>query len=239
MKKLSSIFLIFILCIFSSTMLVGCKKGKELTTDMISLSNTSYIYDGTEKKPSVIVKVDDKEINNTNYIVEYSNNIEIGEATVTITATNNSKIIYGSASITFEIVASSKPFSKHTEKAPVIENIVKATVGNDGSYDSVVYCDICGTEISRTPNKINKINESDIVLESGNYTYNGQEFTPSLTITNLVLDRDYTITYVNNVNAGTASVKITFKGNYAGEYTKNFVINAVKVEKPVITGTYT
>ncbi|MBQ8424726.1 MAG: hypothetical protein IJX17_01740, partial [Clostridia bacterium] len=128
---------------------------------------------------------------------------------------------------------------KHTEKAPVIENIVKATVGNDGSYDSVVYCDICGTEISRTPNKINKINESDIVLESGNYTYNGQEFTPSITITNLVLDRDYTITYVNNVNAGTASVKITFKGNYAGEYTKNFVINAVKVEKPVITGTYT
>ncbi len=38
----------------------------------------------------------------------------------------------------------------HTPKAPVEENRVEAVCGVAGSYDSVVYCDVCGAEISRT-----------------------------------------------------------------------------------------
>ena len=42
--------------------------------------------------------------------------------------------------------------------------------------------------------------------------------------TQLVKDRDYTLSYNNNVNAGTASVTITGKGNYTGSKTVNFKI---------------
>ena len=37
----------------------------------------------------------------------------------------------------------------HTESEAVQENVVDATCETDGSYDSVVYCSVCGAEISR------------------------------------------------------------------------------------------
>ena len=40
--------------------------------------------------------------------------------------------------------------NKHTAGNAVRENIVAATCTTDGSYDSVVYCSVCGAEISRT-----------------------------------------------------------------------------------------
>jgi len=41
------------------------------------------------------------------------------------------------------------PCTDHKAAAPVIENNVEPTCGAAGSYDSVVYCSICGTEMSR------------------------------------------------------------------------------------------
>ncbi len=38
---------------------------------------------------------------------------------------------------------------KHTEGAPKIENEVKATCEKDGSYDSVVYCTVCGKVVTK------------------------------------------------------------------------------------------
>jgi len=63
-------------------------------TDMyyktIILSQNEYTYDGTEKKPEVIVKDGDATLKNgTDYIVEYSNNISAGNATVTIRGIGN------------------------------------------------------------------------------------------------------------------------------------------------------
>lgn len=50
-------------------------------------------------------------------------------------------------------------------------------------------------------------------------TYLGTEITPDLEIKDgsevLVKDTDYTLTYENNINAGTATVKVTYKGDYA------------------------
>ena len=46
------------------------------------------------------------------------------------------------------------PESGHTEKAPVEENRTEATCMAAGSYDSVVYCDVCDKELSRTPVEI-------------------------------------------------------------------------------------
>ena len=43
---------------------------------------------------------------------------------------------------------------------------------------------------------------------------------------------DYTVSYANNVNAGTATVTVTGKGNYSGTLTKTFEIKAAEAQKP-------
>ncbi|MCM1148554.1 MAG: YDG domain-containing protein [Butyricicoccus sp.] len=48
----------------------------------------SYIYDGNEKKPTVTVKDGVDVIPESNYTVGYSNNINVGDATVTVTSTD-------------------------------------------------------------------------------------------------------------------------------------------------------
>ena len=44
----------------------------------------------------------------------------------------------------------------HTPKDAVRENEIAATCTSEGSYDEVVYCSVCGEEISRTPKTIAK-----------------------------------------------------------------------------------
>ena len=60
-------------------------------------------------------------------------------------------------------------------------------------------------------------------------TYTGSAKKPSVTVKDgdytLVEGKDYTVTYSNNTNAGTATVTITGKGNYTGSVSKNFTIN--------------
>ncbi len=59
--------------------------------------------------------------------------------------------------------------------------------------------------------------------------YTGEAVTPKLTVTDgvkyLVEGKDYALTYYNNIEEGTATVKITGKGNYSGFATTSFVIS--------------
>ena len=61
-----------------------------------------------------------------------------------------------------------------------------------------------------------------------NQTYTGQPLTPGVTITfgseTLLQNTDYTLNYQNNINQGTATVEITFQGNYSGFTTAQFEI---------------
>lgn len=60
-------------------------------------------------------------------------------------------------------------------------------------------------------------------------TYNGKAKTPSIVVKNgstvLKNGTDYTVTYKNNKNAGTASIVIMGTGSYTDSITKTFVIN--------------
>lgn len=58
--------------------------SKEVANPTIEVTGT-YTYDGTEKKPSVVVKDGEKEISANEYSVSYVDNINAGPATVTIT----------------------------------------------------------------------------------------------------------------------------------------------------------
>ncbi len=73
-------------------------------------------------------------------------------------------------------------------------------------------------------------------------TYNGKLQKPSVTVTvnskKLSKDKDYTITYKDNLHAGTATVVVTGKGNYAGmKGEAKFTINPQKISKASVKGT--
>lgn len=98
---------------------------------------------------------------------------------------------------------------------------------------------------------INRITTEPTVELSGNatYTYTGEKITPDVTVTidgkTLTADTDYTITYGDNVNAGTdaGSVTVRAKGNYEfADVVKKFTIEKadpkLSFEKPTVTTSY-
>lgn len=71
------------------------------------------------------------------------------------------------------------------------------------------------------------------------YSYNGKAQTPDVTVTlndkELEKNTDYKIDYVNNQNAGTATINITGMGRYEGSLSKNFNITKKAVTVSGIT----
>ena len=60
-----------------------------------------------------------------------------------------------------------------------------------------------------------------------NMTYTGRALTPEIKVYNgetLLATTDYIVEYKDNVNAGTATVSVTMKGNYSGTASKTFTI---------------
>ena len=166
--------------------------GVSISEATVTLSQTSYTYDGKAKTPSVTVKLDGKTlVLNTDYTISYSNNIQVGTATVTITGKGN---YTGSKTASFTIT-----------KAP--EDTQKAD-----------------------------ISKATLALDKTSYTYDGKAKTPSVTVKldgkTLVLNTDYTVSYSNNIQVGTATVTITGKGNYTGSKTASFTITKAPNPNP-------
>ena len=140
-----------------------------------------HIYTGSAIKPDSTVELNGVELyEDTDYSVSYTNNINAGTATVTITGLGN---LEGSTSTTFTITQAS---------------ILGATLS-----------DIAGV------------------------TYTGSALIPNVTLKfnskTLTKNTDYTLTYTNNTNAGTANVVITGKGNFAGARSTVFEITAKNI----------
>ena len=152
----------------------------------VTLSTSTYAYDGKAKTPSVNVKVNGKTLKkDTDYTVSYSNNTKVGTAKVTITGKGN---YTGSVSKTYSI-------KNNFKKATVSGISTKAFTGKNITHSITV-------------------------------KYNGK------TLKN---GTDYTVSYSNNKNIGTATVKITGKGSYTGTITKTFKINPAKQEIQKLT----
>ena len=68
----------------------------------------------------------------------------------------------------------------------------------------------------------------ELTLGTTEYTYDGNAKTPTVTVKDgeavLAENTDYTLAYTGNVNAGTATVTATAKGNYTGTQTATFTI---------------
>ncbi len=64
-------------------------------------------------------------------------------------------------------------------------------------------------------------------ISSQTYTGNVISPLPTITYNNKTLkkkDTDYTLSYSNNINAGTATITITGKGNFAGTTSKKRLV---------------
>ena len=94
-------------------------------------------------------------------------------------------------------------------------------------------CSRCGyTEQEETKTSISTASFSSVSAQ----TYTGSAITPSPTVTlngtELVKNTDYTLSYSNNVNVGTATITATGKGDYTGTVSTTFTINKKSVAKP-------
>ncbi len=149
----------------------------------INLSYTNIQYDGSEKKPDVEVKFQGKELTEgEDYILTYSNNIEEGEAQVTIT-------------------------------------------GIDGYKGSkILYYQI---------NK-NSLEDCEVNLAYDSISYDGSEKKPDVEVkyqgNKLTEGTDYSLTYENTVEEGTATVTIIGKGAYKGTKTISYWIYKKSLE---------
>lgn len=69
----------------------------------------------------------------------------------------------------------------------------------------------------------------DMIANIPSVTYNTRAHTPDVTVTfegsTLEAGKDYGVAYTNNINAATATVTVTGKGNFTGTASKTFTIN--------------
>ena len=247
---------------------------KTIENANVTLENTEYIYDGTEKQPEVIVKDKDTTLTKgVDYTISYTNNINAGTAKVIITG----KGVYtGSKEISFEIKKAQIEAkisgytgiydgTNHGISIEVIKPEEGATIKygtEEGNYTQTVsptytepgrytiYYEITAenyetkTGSEQIKISLKTIENAKVTLENTEYIYDGTEKQPEVVVkdedTILTKGVDYTISYTNNINAGTAKVIIAGKGIYTGSKEITFEIEKAQIEAKIsgYTGTY-
>lgn len=120
----------------------------------------------------------------------------------------------------------------HTESDWIIDK--NAQIGVTGSKHKE--CTVCGevleTEIIPALTAVNL--SSCTISGISNKTYTGSAITQKITVKYgskvLINGKDYTVTYTNNKNVGTAKITIKGKGDYTGTVNKSFIIYPAKQE---------
>ena len=219
----------------------------------VSLSSSSYTYDGSAKKPGVTVTdANGAKIASSNYSVAYSNNVKKGTATATVTFKGNysgivkktfiinpakvSNVKLSSTSYTYNGKTKTPSVTVKDNKGRKLKNgtdyTVKYSSGrkNVGKYAvKVTFKGNYSGTVKKTF-KINPAKVSNVKLSSTSYTYNGKTKTPSVTVKDskgrkLKKGTNYTVKYSSGrKNVGRYAVKVTFKGNYTGSKTVYYYI---------------
>lgn len=227
---------------------------KNTTDNTVVISDVAdQTYTGSLIAPNITVSCNDVElVKDTDYTVSYSNNKNVGTATISITGIGD---YTGTITKNFNIVArdisdttiGSIPNQTYTGNSisvlPVITyNGATLTKGTDYTltYSNNVNVGTGTVTITGkgnfkgTTSKTFSIVSKDISQVSfgtiANQSYTGSELTPLPTITyngkSLTKDVDFKATYSNNVNKGTATVKVAGIGNFSGLKTFTFAISS-------------
>ena len=227
---------------------------KNTTDNTVVISDVAdQTYTGSLIAPNITVSCNDVElVKNTDYTVSYSNNKNVGTATISITGIGD---YTGTITKNFNIVArdisdttiGSIPNQTYTGNSisalPVITyNGATLTKGTDytltysnnvnvgtGTVTITGKGNFKGTTSKTFSISARAMSDTSVAnVSSQTYTGNGISPLPTITYNNKTLkkDTDYTLSYSNNINAGTATITITGKGNFTGTTSKTFSISA-------------
>ena len=142
-----------------------------------------------------------------------------------------------------KVLAAKSDYTVDYESGKIVLTASYLDTLNAGDYTFTVSYNPMGVENSGvtdlTTTFIVKVKPTSIdgaaVNVSGTFTYDGNAKTPDpMVVLNgetLVKDRDYTVSYAENVNAGTATVTVTGKGNYSGTKTATFSIAPMELDE--------
>ena len=222
----------------------------------------SLTYNGTEQTQTIAsVKVGDVEV--TGYTVKNNTGRAAGDYTLTITAGNSNftgsvekkftigQLNIGNAVITLgeSLTYTGLPQTQTIASVKVGElavdtyDVADAQQINAGKYTLTVTGtgNFTGTAEKEFTIAPKTILDGDVQVDSRVLTYTGKAQTPQVTVTGLVRDKDYTVAYENNVNAGTGKLTVTGQGNYDGKVEKTFAIGKASLtvtaeDKSVVYG---
>lgn len=239
---------------------------KKLGISATAVSGTgNKVYTGSVIKPVPAVKVGGRTLKNgTDFTVSYKNNTEPGTATLSVTGKGNYS---GSVSKTFKITARAINDVEVTVPDTVFTGVQVRpdVVVSYGNYQFINNSDytlsfkdnvnietasvvvtgknhLSGSRTVTFPIEKADISSTEIAVKNATFTGSAVKSAVDVRLGNVTLKEGthYTLSYKNNVNAGTAQVTVSGKGSLEGAVTKNFTISKADISKASISasGTY-
>jgi hypothetical protein len=225
------------------------KEASTLTIDAIA----NQTYTRAAFTPAVVVKDGATTLAlTTDYTVAYTDNINVGTATVTITGVGNYSgtktqtftiVPKAASTLTIEAIANQTFTGAALTPAVVVKDgatTLTATTDYTVAYTSNTNAGTATVTITGAGNYTGTKTQTFTILSKdvstqtidaiANQTYTGTALTPAVVVkdgnTTLTATTSYTVAYTNNTNVGTATVTITGAGNYSGTKTQTFTIVA-------------
>ena len=183
-------------------------------TPAVTLEKDAYVYDGAGKRPAVSVTV--------NPPAGSSSDDGAGNA---LTQTPGSTL----SEDTSILLKEGEDYDVFYPKDCVQAGTYTVMVTLKGNYAGTGEAQFTISPRDLTP---------EVTLTADSFTYNGKAREPGVIVIfdgkELAGKTDYTVKYQNNINAGTAAVVITGKGDFTGTVRKSFKIVPKKI-KPEVT----
>lgn len=237
--------------------------ARELTEENVTFGE-NLVYTGNELTQTVTVTVGGKELTkDTDYTVTGLTGTEPGSYPVTVAGTGNytgevtksftiSKAQISSAAITYDAGPYGYTGKEWKPEVTVSFNSATLTAGNDYtvSYENNINAGTAKIIITGIGDHFTGLTEKTFTINSAeisgctfapiaDVTYNTRAHTPEVTVAisgrTLEADKDYTVSYASNVNAGTATVTVTGKGNFTGSANTTFTIAKADLNLSVYT----
>lgn len=237
--------------------------ARELTEENVTFGE-NLVYTGNELTQTVTVTVGGKELTkDTDYTVTGLTGTEPGSYPVTVTGTGNytgtvtksfeiAKADISSATISDIDSPVGYTGTAYEPEVTVTFNGTELALDTDytvaytnnvNAGEATVTITGTGTHFKGSVEKHFTITAADLsgctFAPIADVTYNTKAHTPEVTVAisgrTLEADKDYTVSYASNVNAGTATVTVTGKGNFTGSANTTFTIAKADLNLSVYT----
>lgn len=237
--------------------------ARELTEENVTFGE-NLVYTGNELTQTVTVTVGGKELTkDTDYTVTGLTGTEPGSYPVTVTGTGNytgtvtksfeiAKADISSATISDIDSPVGYTGTAYEPEVTVTFNGTELALDTDytvaytnnvNAGEATVTITGTGTHFKGSVEKHFTITAADLsgctFAPIADVTYNTKAHTPEVTVAisgrTLEADKDYTVSYASNVNAGTVTVTVTGKGNFTGSANTTFTIAKADLNLSVYT----